>query len=191
MPHEHDAARNLKDLPYFRLNLCLSALIILIQLTGGILSGSKALIVDTAHVFTHAATEVLVIIALWTGSKKIDKVGSRLIIFLLLFLFVPWLMWEAVERYLKPESIIAPIMFWATILGLLGNAAQRFIVRGRGLSSKSADRYKLCLDTDIYSSLGVLLGAIIIYFNPAWLIVDTLIAFAIAVWIIRKVIKMA
>lgn len=189
--HNHEIGQNPRDLPYFCINFCFSAFIILVQFAGWFFSGSQALLADTAHVSVHAATEVMVIIAIYTGSKKIDKIGSWLIVLLLLLFMVPWLVWEAWERYLKPEDIAAPIMLGATVLGLLGNAAQRLIVRGRGLSIKSADRYKVCLDTDIYSSLGVLFGAGIIYFNPAWVAVDTLIAFAIAVWVIWKVTKMS
>ena len=190
MPDEDGAERTLKDLPYFLLNLCFSGFIILIQLAGGIYSGSQALIADTAHVFVHASTEVVVILSLWSGSKKLDRLGSWLIVLLLLALLVPWLIWSAYQRYLNPEGIAAPLMFGATLVGLLINIAQRLIVRGRGLSSKSVAKYKLCLNTDIYSSLGVLAGAAMIYLNPAWLIADTILALLIAVWVILKALKM-
>ena len=191
MPHENDAAQNFKDLFWFRLNLGLTALIILVQLLGGIYSGSQALIADTVHVFVHAITEIIVIFTLWSGSKKLDRVGSWLIVLLLLGLLLPWLIWEAWERYLHPQDIVAPLMLTASLIGLLVNGVQRLIVRGRGLSSKSVARYKVCLDTDIYSSLGVLIGAGIIYFHPAWLIIDTVIAFLIAGLVIWKVTTMS
>ncbi|MEK7566874.1 MAG: cation transporter [Patescibacteria group bacterium] len=190
MPHDHDIKRASGDLFYFQLNLCFSVFILLVQLAGGIYSGSWALIADTGHVAIHGATEVVVILAIWTGSKKADKFGSWLITALLFFL-VAGLIWGAYQRYLEPNGIEAPIMFAATLIGLLGNTVQRFVVRNRGLGSISASKYKLCLDTDIYSSIGVLIGAVAIYFNPTWLIVDTAIAFAIAGWVVWKVIKMS
>jgi len=189
LPHEHRHGQNLKDLPYFQINLCFSLFILLVQLVGGIYSGSRALLADTGHVAIHAATEVIVITALFTGNKKADEFGSWLIT-ALLFLLVGGILWGAYKRYVDPKEIEAPIMLAATIAGLLGNIAQRYVVRGRGLACESAGKYKLCLDTDIYSSLGVLAGAGIIYFNPAWLAVDTLIAFGIAGWICLKIIKM-
>ena len=190
MPHFHGSGQNLKDLPYFQLSFCFSVFIFLVQLAGGIFSGSRALLADTGHVAIHGVTEIAVIIALWKGSKKSDEVGSRLIT-ALLFLLVAGLVWGAYERYINPKEIEAPIMLAATIAGLLGNTTQRFIVRGRGLECLSASRYKLCLDTDIYSSVGVLIGAVIIYFNPAWLLVDTAIAFAIAFWVVWKITRMS
>ncbi len=189
MSHEHRHQQNLEDLPYFQLNLCFSIFILLVQLIGGIYSGSRALLADTMHVAIHTATEMVVIFVLLTGSKKADKFGSWLIT-ALLFLLVGGMVWGAYERYMNPKEIGASIMLVATIAGLLGNIAQRFIVRGRGLACESAEKYKWCLDTDIYSSLGVLTVPAIIFFNPAWIFVDTLIAFAIAGWIVFKVFKM-
>jgi len=191
LPHRHDHAQNSADLPFFQLNLFISVFILLVQLAGGIFSGSKALIADTAHVGIHLSTEIMVVMVLFSGNKKWDIIGSKLITFLLLAVLLPWLVWEAYQRYLEPKTIDGPIMLAAASAGLLGNVAQRLIVRGRGLACESAGKYKLCLDTDIYSSLGVLAGAAIIFFNPAWLFVDTLIAFAIAGWVVWKITKMS
>lgn len=190
MPHNHDAGQNIKDLPYFQLNLCFSIFIILAQLAGWFFSGSHALLADTFHVAIHAVTEVVVILALFTASEKADKIGSWLITVLLLFLVVG-VLFGAYKRYMEPKEIETSFMLAATSAGLFGNVAQRFIVRGRGLGFESADRYKLCMDTDIYSSIGVLAGVGILYFRPSWLIVDTLIAFTIAGWILWKVLKMS
>ena len=191
MPHHHhDGAHGAEDLPYFQLNLCFSVFIILAQLAGWFFSGSQALLADTLLVAIHAVTEVAVILALFTANEKADKIGSWLITILLLFLVLS-VLFGAYERYADPKEIEWVVMFVATLAGLAGNAAQRFIVRGRGLGFESASRYKLCLDTDIYSSLGVLAGAGMLYFRPTWLIVDTLIAFAIAVWVLLKVAKMS
>lgn len=191
MPHHHhDGAHGAEDLPYFQLSLCFSVFIILVQLVGWFFSGSQALLADTGHLLIHAVTEIIVIAAILKNSERADWLGSLLITVLLLFL-VASLIWGAYKRYIDPREIETPIMFAATIAGLAGNIAQRLIVRRRGLGYKSATRYKQCLDTDIYSSLGVLASAVIIYFNPAWLIVDTSIAFAIAGWIMWKVLKMS
>lgn len=190
MPYDHDAGQNIKDLPYFQLNLCFSVFIILVQLVGWFFSGSQALLADTVHVSIHAVTELVVIVAILSTSEKADKIGSWLITILLLFLVLS-VLFGAYKRLVDPKEIETSFMFAATIAGLLGNTAQRFIVRGRGLGFESAERYKLCLDTDIYSSLGVLIGVGILYFRPTWIIVDTLIAFAIAAWVLLKVSKMS
>ena len=190
MSHRHDHAQNSADLPFFQLNLFISVFILLVQLAGGIFSGSKALIADTAHVGIHLSTEIMVVMVLFSGNKKWDIIGSKLITFLLLAVLLPWLVWEAYQRYLEPKTIDGPIMLAAASAGLLGNVAQRLIVRGRGLAYESAGKYKLCLDTDIYSSLGVIAGAVVIYANPSWVIADTVIAFAVAIWMVIKVCKM-
>jgi len=101
-----------------------------IELVGGILSGSLAILTDAAHQLSDVAGFAISFIAIWMSTKKgnmrytygyhradvVGAVGSILIIWILLL----WLCNEAIYRikHLDEIEIDARIMLITSILGL-------------------------------------------------------------------------
>ena len=76
MPHVHSPARaNARRLVAV---LGLSAVILVIELVGGLASNSLALLADAGHVFTDIAGISLALLAIWIGLARLGHDPRRL-----------------------------------------------------------------------------------------------------------------
>jgi zinc transporter 2 len=118
---------------------------LVIELVGGIIANSLAIISDAAHLFTDLFGFAVSIISLWIGMKKADKKYSygfsrAEVIGALISVFTIWLLTlimvqEAIERLVKPSEINAGVMLFTAIFGLICNLAMMNVLHsGHGHS---------------------------------------------------------
>jgi cobalt-zinc-cadmium efflux system protein len=182
------------------LSFVITLLILLVEVAGGLLSNSLALLSDAGHVLTDAFALGLSLIAARISRRPSDlratygyqRVGLLAAVIngvslvgIALFIFI-----ESYERFLSPPGINTPLMLVVAAGGLLANVAMAFIL-GRGhkdLNIKSAWLHVL---GDTLSSLGVVASGIVIYYT-GWLYADPIAGVVIGVIIISggvRVIK--
>src|SRR5690349_18780661 len=99
---------------------------------GGWISNSLALLADAGHVLTDGAALALALFVTWLARQpgKPDKTYGYLRWEILAALFnaatllviSAWIVVEAVVRFRNPEPIQGGMMFWVSIVGLIGNA---------------------------------------------------------------------
>ncbi len=126
-------SKNARSNRAIRKLMCVTAvcfMFMIIELVGGILSGSLAILTDAAHQLSDVAGFAISFLAIWMSTKKgnmrytygyhradvVGAVGSILIIWILLL----WLCNEAIYRikHLDEVEIDARIMLVTSILGL-------------------------------------------------------------------------
>ena len=110
----------------------------MLQLTGAILSGSIALLTDTAHLFTDllgfAVSVASLLIAQKAASSELSfgyhraEVLGTLISMLMLWVITALLVYQATLRFLDPPPIQGKIMFITSIFGLFFNLIQMSIL---------------------------------------------------------------
>ncbi len=173
--------------------LAITAAFALVELVGGLLSGSLALLSDAGHMFTdvlalglslgaalvatQTATErhtfgfhrVEILVALVNG---IALVGISIII-----------MYEAIGRLYDPVVVDAPVMLLVALVGLGANLIGMRLLSHGSKENLNVRGAFLHMMGDLLSSVGVIVAALIIYLF-GWQAADPLISIAIALIII-------
>jgi cobalt-zinc-cadmium efflux system protein len=178
-----------------------TGIILAVELVGGFLSNSLALLSDAGHVFA----DVIALTLSWYGVRQAERPASHRMTFgyhrvgVLIAIFNAFsifaiggvIFFEAYRRWQEPPEINSPLMLGAAIVGLAVNVFIAFWLRKEqrlNLNVRSAFWHVL---GDALASVGVIIGAIIIMFTGLYLvdpIISVLIGFIIvsAAWRIFK-----
>lgn len=123
--------------------LCLTALIMVVEVLGGYFSGSLALLADARHMFTDVAALLLSWLAMRLGRKAPDaqrtygyqrlKILAAYTNAVLLFFLSAIIVAEAFDRIFKPhETIDSTLMLVVAGVGLVTNIASAVILNHKG-----------------------------------------------------------
>ena len=167
----------------------------IVELVGGCISGSLALIADAGHMFTDFAALSLAWIAFWVSQRPATgkytfglSRFSILIAFvngLTLFLVAAWIVKEAVERFLEPQTILTGPMLYVAIAGLIVNLIVFAILRG-------ADQHNLNIRGAVLHVLGDLLGSVaaiiaaLAIMLTGWTPIDPILSVLVALILLRS-----
>jgi cobalt-zinc-cadmium efflux system protein len=144
-----------------------------VELVGGLLSGSLALISDAGHMFTDV---VALSLSVWASYIVLRAPNERqtfgfvrveiliaLVNGLILGATSFIIMYEAVLRIQNPVEIEAPLMLLVAVIGLVANIAGVLILRERAEENLNVKGASLHIFGDMLSSFGVIIGAALIY----------------------------
>ncbi len=175
------------------LSLVITAVGMGIEIVGGILSRSIALISDAGHMFTHAFAISISLIAIVIASRPPchhrtfgmyrAEVLAAFVNGLFLLAVAGIIIYEAVMRIITPREVLAFDMFVIALVGLAVNAISIYILHGsheRNINIKGVFYHMIA---DAASSVGIVLAAIVIYFT-GWTIVDPVVSIAISLVIV-------
>jgi cobalt-zinc-cadmium efflux system protein len=174
------------------LSLAITSVVMIIEVIGGMLTNSIALISDAGHMFTHAFAIGISLIAILIARKPPchhrtfglyrAEILAAFINGLLLLLVVGLIVYEAVLRLLFPREVLGLQMLAIALLGLAVNAASIYVLRGstEDLNVRSVFYH---LIGDAASSIGIVIAAVIIYFT-AWNALDPLVSLGISALIL-------
>lgn len=121
------------------------------------------------------------------GHGKFENV-SGVIESLLIFIAALWIVYEAVDKLLHPASEIDFInLKWGILVMLLSGIVIFFVSGKQYLVAKNTNSVVLIADalhlkTDVYTSLGVSVGLLLLYLT-SWHILDPIIAILVALLI--------
>jgi cobalt-zinc-cadmium efflux system protein len=177
----------------FKLAVGLTSAILIVEIVGGILTNSLALLSDAAHVFGDVFALVLSWIAIYLStlpptSKRTygyhrTEVFAAFINGVSLVGVSAWIFYEAVHRVMEPEPVDSLPMLIVAAIGMLVNliVAMIFIKESHdNLNVKSAFLHVL---SDAVASAGVIVGGVIMYYTE-WYLVDPILSFAIGLAIL-------
>ncbi|OIP98169.1 hypothetical protein AUK40_01900 [Candidatus Wirthbacteria bacterium CG2_30_54_11] len=195
--HDHRPSQKSNHLP---LSIFINCLICIFEVALGFLSGSMALIADALHNLTDVSSMALSlagerIIRLppsenrTYGLRKVEVLIALTNCAILLSVMA-LIGYEAVKRLLHPVAVASLPMLTVAVVALLGNALATWLLRGdshQNLNLKSAYLHSL---QDALFSLGVILGAGLIYLT-GWVWIDPVISIVIALFIVRQVFGIA
>ena len=166
----------------------------LVELTGGLLTGSMALISDAGHMFTDSGAIGLALFASWLAARPKDpqrtygylraEILGALANGIILIVLCGYILVEAYQRTGHPRQIPGgPVLIIATV-GLLVNLGSALIMRrGRGTNLNLEGAY-LHMLFDALGSVGAMVAGGVILFT-GWTPIDTLVSILIAVLILR------
>ena len=191
--HHHSTAgiseRNL--LAAVVLNLTITA----VEIIGGILSNSLALLSDALHNLGDGFAVLLAYIAhriskresnlrKTFGYKRVEILAAFLNSIILVAICV-FLIYEAIERFSHPAPIKGAIMFFVAGIGLLANLLAMLLLRSDSKKNINIRAAYLHLLGDTLSSVVVIVGGLLIWkFGIYWL--DPLITLLISLYILKE-----
>jgi len=193
--HSHAPKVNANNRWRVGLAALLTGLFMFAEVTGGLISGSLALLADAGHMLTDFAALAMAWAAFKLAMRPAnarftygyDRV-SILVAFvngLTLFAIAGWIIWEAVHRLLEPGEILAGTMLWVAVAGLVVNLVVFKILMG-------ADQENLNIRGAVLHVLGDLLGSVaaiaaaLIILSTGWVLADPLLSVLVAILILRS-----
>lgn len=192
MSHSHhNKEPNKKNL---LISVLLNGTITLAEFVGGFLSNSLALLSDAVHNLSDTMAILISYIAMIIGKKdstnrntfgfKRIEILAALFNAVVLIVISIYLFFEAYERFINPEPIKSKLMFVVASIGFLGNIISVFLLHKDSSHNLNVKAAYLHLIGDTLSSVGVIIGSVLIYyFNITW--IDPLLTVLIGVVIIR------
>lgn len=165
------------------------------EFAGGIISGSLALISDSAHNLSDTASIILSYIGIKISAKEKDSKKSfgykraEIIIAFInsssLVAICIYLLFEAYDRFMHPETINTDLMIIIATIGLIANLISVFLLEKDSHGSMNIKAAYLHMLGDTLSSVGVVAGGLAIKFlGMTW--IDPLITVLISVFIIYE-----
>src|SRR6266568_3693560 len=171
-----------------RLALGLTLAILVIELAGGLLSHSLALLSDAGHVLTDVFALGLAWFAIEQAKRPADqrrsygyqRVGilAALLNALTLMVIVLAIAVEAVRRLMAPVPVEAGVVIITALLGISVNAFVIHLLRGGG-PSLNLRAALLHVTGDVDASVGVVVAGVVIVLT-GWLYIDPILSLAIA-----------
>ena len=167
----------------------------LVEVVGGLLSGSLALIADAGHMVTDAAALALAYAAFRLGRRAADakrtfgylrlEVVAGLFNAFTLFVIVIWIGYEAWSRLMEPYEVLAGPMLVVAVIGLAVNLLVFWILNRGGSDHVNIKGASLHVLGDLLGSVGAILAALVIY-ATGWTPIDPLLSVVVALLILRS-----
>jgi cobalt-zinc-cadmium efflux system protein len=191
--HSHDHDYKGGTLNRLGWSLGITTVVMFIELVGGWLSGSIALMSDAGHMLTHTfalgiSIGGIVIARLPAchhrtfGLLRAEIVAAFVNALFLLAVTV-WIVVEAVQRIMHPHPIVVSQMFAVAVLGLVVNVVSIILLEGKRHGDLNVHSVFLHMVSDAASSVAIVAAAIVIkYTNWTWL--DPVVSIGIAVLIV-------
>lgn len=173
----------------------LNLVIAIVEVAGGILSGSLALLSDALHNLSDTFATFIAYMATVIGKreanqkktfgyKRVEILAALLNAVILIVLSV-FLLKEAWERWKDPQTINSMIMLLVGMIGLLANLYAVILLKKDAHKSINVKAAYVHLIGDSLSSVVVIIGGVLIQvFKVYW--IDPLITLLISLYIIRS-----
>lgn len=175
--------------------LILTTTFLIIEFIAGLITQSLALLSDAAHMFTDAAALAIALAAIKIAKRPADnkrtfgyqrfEILAALFNASMLFFVAMYILYEAYQRFTQPPEIQSLGMLIVASIGLVINLISMKILMSSATESLNMKGAYLEVLSDALGSLGVIIGAVIIYFTN-WYWVDTIIAVAIGFWVLPR-----
>jgi cobalt-zinc-cadmium efflux system protein len=165
-----------------------------IELAGGIIAGSLALIADAGHMLSDFASLALA----WVGFRMARRPADALRTFgfrrfpvlaafvngVTLFCLVVWIVTEAVQRLMTPHEIQPVTMLWVAAAGLAVNVVSFAVLHGADRSNLNVRGALLHVAGDLLGSIAAIAAAVIIM-ATGWVQADPILSIVVALIMLR------
>lgn len=168
--------------------------IMLLEAVGGFIANSLALLSDAGHMLTDVLALSLSLIALQFTARPASstktygfyrmEILAALVNGTSLLLICALILFEAYKRFKAPEAVDTSNMLIVASIGLAANLAAASVMVKRSRESLNLKGAYLHILGDALSSLGVIVGGLLIMFT-GWQILDPLISVLICMVILK------
>jgi len=188
--HHHHGSSNETRLTWA---LAITATFMVVEVIGGWISGSLALIADAVHMLTDAASLALALVALRIAKRPADalfsygqvryEVLAAFVNGLALLLLSGWIVFESIQRLLAPAPVIGSTMLLIAVLGFVANLVS-FLVLRDGEDTLNLRGAMLHVLGDLLGSAAAIAAALVIL-ATGWTPIDPILSAFVAVLILK------
>lgn len=188
-------------------SLGITAVVLVVQVVGAVVSGSLALLADAAHMFTDAGALIIALIAAVVAARPADdrrtfgyqraEVFGALVNAIVLIVLAVWVAVEGVQRLMDPSGveIAGGTMLIVAVVGLVANGVSLWLLSAAQRTSINVRGAYLEVMGDLLGSIAVIVAAVVVImtgWTPADAIASLLIAGMIlprAYGLLREVVQ--
>ena len=167
-----------------------------LEVIGGLVSGSLALLADAGHMLTDAAALLFAVLAVhfarrpanerhtfgWLRLTTLAAFVNAIALVLITILIV----WEAFQRFRHPQPVAGATMMVIAVAGLLANILSFWILH-RGSEEKNLNVRAAALHVmgDLLGSVGAIVAAIVIL-TTGWTPIDPILSVLVSCLVLRS-----
>ncbi len=191
----HDQGVDKNSISRVQIALVLTGVFMLVELVGGIISGSLALLADAGHMFTDTIALGLAAFAFHVSSRPADakrsfgyhrfQIIAAFVNGLSLLLIVAWILFEAVQRMIDPPDVIGSTMLLVAIGGLVVNIISFLTLHGGDQENLNIRGAALHVLSDLLGSVAAIIAAVVII-NTGWMPIDPILSLLVAALLLRS-----
>jgi cobalt-zinc-cadmium efflux system protein len=179
--------------------LAITATFMVLEVVGGLLSGSLALLADAGHMLTDTAALGLAWFAARISQRSASnahagdhhrvQVRTAFVNSLALLAVVAWILWEAAQRLETPREIAGGTMLGIALLGLLANVAVLRVLEDSDGGNLNVSAARLHVLGDLLGSIAASVAAVVIL-ATGWTPIDPLLSVLVALLILRSTLSL-
>ncbi len=178
-----------------RAALIITASVLVVELIGGILSNSLALLADAGHMFTDVGALSLSFFAIWFATRPATprktygfyrvEILAALLNGVFLVLISMFIFYEAYQRLMTPPEVRGNLMLIVASGGLVANLASAYILYKNQSQSLNVRGAFIHVLSDALGSIGAIIASLaIIFFGWNW--ADAVISAIVAILILSS-----
>ena len=175
--------------------LALTGTFMIVEVVGGILAGSLALLADAGHMLTDTMALALAAVAFHVSKRPADarrtfgyqrfQILAAFVNGLSLLLIVGWILFEAMRRFVSPVDVTGTTMLVVAAAGLLVNVIAFAVLHGGDRDNLNIRGAALHVAGDLLGSVAAIVAAIVIIYT-GWMAIDPLLSIAVAFLILKS-----
>jgi cobalt-zinc-cadmium efflux system protein len=176
------------------LALLITVIIFFVELAGGFLSNSLALVSDAGHMLTDAGALLIALLATIFALRPATKertwgfyrleIISALWNGSVLVVMAAYIFYQAYQRFLNPAPVKTDVMLMIATIGFISNVGAAVILARESRENLNVRGAFLHVISDLVSSIGVIIGGAIILFTR-WYYIDSILSVLIGLLILR------
>jgi len=174
--------------------LAITIVVLVVEVAGGLLTNSLALLADAGHMATDVAALALSLFAVWLARRPATParsfgflraevlaalVNATTLVVVSIFVF-----WEAFHRLSDPPTVDSRPMLAVAVLGLIANAASAWVLtrggQGENLNTRAAFLHVV---GDLLGSAGAIAAALVML-ATGWYLADPILSAGIGLLIL-------
>ena len=175
--------------------LALTGTFMIVEVVGGILAGSLALLADAGHMLTDTMALALAAVAFHVSKRPADarrtfgyqrfQILAAFVNGLSLLLIVGWILFEAMRRFVSPVEVTGGTMLVVAAAGLVVNIIAFAVLHGGDRDNLNIRGAALHVAGDLLGSVAAIVAAIVIIYTD-WMAIDPLLSIAVAFLILKS-----
>jgi cobalt-zinc-cadmium efflux system protein len=189
--HSHDAG----NIRRVQIALVLTGAFMIVEVIGGIVSGSLALLADAGHMLTDTMALALAAFAFRVSSRPADarrsygyqrvQIIAAFVNGLSLLVIVGWILFEAVVRLIEPPEVAGVTMLYVASAGLVVNIVAFIVLHGGDQENLNIRGAALHVLGDLLGSVAAIIAALTII-RTGWMPIDPILSVLVAMLILRS-----
>ncbi|OZI20771.1 cation transporter [Bordetella genomosp. 9] len=174
--------------------LAIITVFMVVEIVGGVLSGSLALLADAGHMVSDAAALAFSLVALRVGRRSATprmsygyrrlEILAAFVNGLALFAIAIWIAVEAIQRFWQPVQVMAGTMLAIAVAGLLANIVGFLILTGGSQENLNMRSALLHVMGDLLGSVAAIVAAVVIIWT-GWTPIDPLLSVLVAAIVLK------